>query len=151
MSARHRRLEWDGLEARVAPVGFYQGPALVPIEVALSGVTQGTAATSVHRAETIIRINSGGRVHPVGVSSVAGRLTVQHGFELGQLVLNSPTSRLTLDVAGPAGGALNFTIVNGRGVDPNTTADYVVELGGGRLSVSPTALGRGRVSLTIGG
>ena len=149
MRKRNCQPTLDFLEAREAPVGFYQGPPLAPIYLALSGTLQGQAQVSSQAGGTSIRISATGRVHSLGLTSVTGTLQIRNGQEFGALVLNSPRNRMTLNVEGATGTPLAFRISQGMATVPNTTWQFVREVGSGTLTLSATTPGRGPVSLTL--
>jgi hypothetical protein len=139
----------------VAPVGFFEGPAPVSIQVAVRGAAEGVANVrpAVSAATTTFTVAASGRLSPLGRTSVTGTLHVARGYEWGTLSLRSPNSNLTLRVSGTAaqGNApahLSFVIVNGMGTDPGTTFDFVREEGAGSVDVALTP-GPGREPLTL--
>ncbi|MDR3633373.1 MAG: hypothetical protein P4L84_06015 [Isosphaeraceae bacterium] len=149
MNDRRHRPALESLERREVPVGFMQGPPVEPIQLSLSGTAQGTAVVSSSAGVTTIRVAADGRITPLGLTSLSGRLEVRGTTESGVLVVNSPKSHMTLEFQGPAGGALRFHIVDGMGTLPNTTWQFVREDGAGTLTLSTVGIGRGPASLTI--
>ncbi len=145
---RERRPDIEPLETRALLVGFYDGPAPLPVYLNLHGTLGGTSVVQLaagHRPE-VLRLNGSGRISPLGKTSVSGTLNVTGHFEQGTLVLNASRSRLVVHVAGvsPLAGtaagsstlAFNFS---GRGAASNPNFAYQSELGGGsaRFTLAP--------------
>ncbi len=141
------------LETRLSPVGFYEGPAPIPVRLFLQGTAQGVALIRPAKfgGGTVLNLAAVGSITPIGHTSLTGSLRQTGNFEQGWLSLNSPKHRLTLHVAGPVPQGpttSQFEIVQGQGVAVNTTYAFEREFGSGTvvITVSP---GSGRVPLSL--
>jgi len=139
----------EPLEGRVTPVGFYEGPAPVPIILHLVGPADGTAVVrrQFGPSDSTIAFGGSGRLRPLGSTSVAGSLHRTSGGVRGSLVLSSRTSTLTLSVQGPpvqgsGTDVLSFVITDGKGVAAGTTYSYVRKVGSGLVDLTLITAGR---------
>ncbi len=150
MKERQRHPALEPLETRAAPVGFIQGPPAEPKQLFLNGTVEARAQDSTRGQVEILRIAGSGRLSSIGRATVNGRLKVEGDTEQGAFILDSPSSRLTLDVSGSSqpGNVFRFHIVHGMGVLPNTTAQFVREDGVGTLTIT-LGSGTGRVPVTL--
>jgi hypothetical protein len=153
----------EPLESRALLVGFYDGPASVPIQISLRGTASGIAviqpAGALPGQDLTLKVAALGRITPLGVTTVTGRLHLAGENRYGTIWLETAKGSATLSVSGPAAQvsypppattALAFDL-NGRTVVPNTLFSYVPEIGIGTvgLTIEPRRSNRPGLILTF--
>jgi hypothetical protein len=151
MRERRNRLplpQLERLEPRALLVGFYDGPASIPIQVTLRGTVPGSAvvqpASPTPGQPETLKVAALGRIKPLGLTTVTGSLRIASGGAHGTLVLETAKGSATLSVVGPsaplssaapASTTLGF-VLTGRTVVPNTLFSYVPENGSGMVTLT---------------